>query len=302
MIGLFVSNDTIHKKIAGLLFYKLFGAIYFYIIYLSVFNYIYAISNAVLLYLTSQVFTSVLFMLAPIFFIFLLFKQTKTYFDNWINSIIGFAFQQIFLIFTISLFNVFIYSLVKSSLGYRVCWDTIWRISSLAGSLSLFSFWTVSDAPSFLDNAHKVNFSGDFNKTTPSFSMIISFWSATLIMKSFVNSITDLASLLTGGLQASNLANGVKGVMEDLQKDLSSKSSALYNKIGLKNLADRVDQKLFNSGDIAKQERRKQKELQKNEKDLRSKMLNSANKAEKEFKINNLKAGDKMLKGEWKAS
>lgn len=298
VIGLFVSNDTIHKKIAGLLFYKLFGAIYFYIIYLSVFNYIYAISNAVLLYLTSQVFTSVLFMLAPIFFIFLLFKQTKTYFDNWINSIIGFAFQQIFLIFTISLFNVFIYSLVKSSLGYRVCWDTIWRISSLAGSLSLFSFWTVSDAPSFLDNAHKVNFSGDFNKTTPSFSMIISFWSATLIMKSFVNSITDLASLLTGGLQASNLANGVKGVMENLQKDLSSKSSALYNKIGLKTLADRVDQKLFNSGDIAKQERRKQKELQKNEKDLRSKILNSANKAEKEFKINNLKAGDKMLKGE----
>jgi hypothetical protein len=294
VIGLFVSNETIHKKISGLLFYNLFGVIYLYIIYLSIFNYIYAISNSVLLYLTAQVFTSVLFMLAPIFFIFILFKQTRTFFDNWTNSIIGFALQQIFLVFTISLFNVFIYNLVKVTLGFRVCWDTIWRITSMAGSLSLFSFWTVSDAPSFLNQTQEINFKGDFNRASPSFPMIISLWSVTLLMKSFVNQITDLVSLLTGGIQASTLGDGIRGGMNKLQNGLNEKLNSLYGKTGIKDMVERADKGLFNSGIQAKQARKEEKENQKNDRELRNKMLKSADKAEKEFKINNLKSDNRL--------
>ena len=297
VIGLFFTNEVIHKKIGALMFYKMYGVIYMYIIYLSIFNYVYAISNAVLLYLTSQVFTSILFMLAPLFFIFILFKQTKSYFDNWINSIMGFALQQIFLIFTISFFNVFIYNLIKITLNYRVCWDTIWRLTSLAGSLSLFSFWTVSDAPNFINASQDINFSGEYNKSAPSLPAIISLWSITLIMKSFVNTITDLAALLTGGIQASALGDRIRGGMNQLQNRMSGKMGELYRKSGLEKLTQRADQKIFGSGLSAKNQRKNDREQAKKDRNLRDKMEKSANDAQKEFLKKNALAGDKALKG-----
>jgi type IV secretory pathway VirB6-like protein len=297
VIGLFFTNEVVHKKIGALLFYKLYGVIYLYIIYLSIFNYIYAISNAVLLYLTAQVFTSILFMLAPIFFIFILFKQTKTFFDNWMNSIIGFALQQIFLIFTISLFNVFIYNLIKVTLSFRICWDNIWRITSQAGSLSLFSFWTVSDAPNFLNQTNELKFNGDFNKSSPNLPSILALWSITLIMKSFVNSITDLASLLAGGISTSTLTDGIKGALNKMSQNLSGNLNKLYERSGLQGLVQRADKNLFGSGALAKAERKKEREQRKKDANLRKKMEREANRAESEFKKKNLMAGDKKLSG-----
>jgi len=164
----------------------------------------------------------------------------------------------------------------------------------MAGSLSLFSFWTVSDAPSFLNQTQAINFKGDFNRTSPSFPMIISLWSVTLLMKSFVNQITDLVSLMTGGIQASTLGSGIRGGMNKLQNELSGKLNKYYQKTGIKSMVERADKKLFNSGAQAKVERAKEKEQQKNDRELRNKMLKSANKAEKEFKINNLKSDNRL--------
>ncbi|NCA28978.1 MAG: hypothetical protein EBS92_06905, partial [Proteobacteria bacterium] len=287
IINLFISNDAIHKKIGALLFYKLFGIIYLFIIYHSIFNYIYAISNAVLIYLTAQVFTSILFMVGPIFFIFILFKQTRSFFDNWINAIIGFALQQIFLIFTLTLFNVLIYNFVKLALSYRVCWDTVWKIDTFTGSIPLLRFWTVQDAPSFLSDIQNINYSGDNNNTNPSLTPILSIWSLTLIMKSFINSITDLASTLAGGIDASSLGNGIKDSMNGMLKETASKINKIYEKSGAQKAVQKLDQSLFNSGQLAKNERLMRKRANVNNKRLANKMVSAGDKAVKDYKINN---------------
>ncbi|MFM6972255.1 MAG: type IV secretion system protein, partial [Alphaproteobacteria bacterium] len=81
VLGLYLINDVVHKKITALLFYNFVGIIYCVILYYCAITYVYAVSNAVLLYLTAQFFTTILFIIGPFFFIFILFKQTKTFFD-----------------------------------------------------------------------------------------------------------------------------------------------------------------------------------------------------------------------------
>lgn len=83
------------------------------IIYFAFMLYVYAVGYAVMYYLTAQVFVSILFILGPIFFIFTLFNQTKGMFDNWLNQIIGFSLQQIFLLTTLAFFNMMMYEVLK---------------------------------------------------------------------------------------------------------------------------------------------------------------------------------------------
>src|SRR5690606_39227016 len=127
VLSLFLST-AVQKKISALLFASIFGWAYLYIVYLSFMLYVYAVANAVLLYLTAQVFISILFVLGPIFFVFLLFSQTKGMFDKWLSALIGFSMQQIFLLTTLSFFNIMMYEVIKSAFGYRICWDDVWVI------------------------------------------------------------------------------------------------------------------------------------------------------------------------------
>ena len=77
-----IFSDIIMKKIAALTFSSIFGWLYVIIIFYGIITYIFAIANAVLLFLTAQIFISILFVLGPFFFLFLLFNQTKEMFDN----------------------------------------------------------------------------------------------------------------------------------------------------------------------------------------------------------------------------
>lgn len=138
------------------------------------------------------------------------------------------------------------------ALSYRVCWDTVWKIDTFTGSIPLLRFWTVQDAPSFLSDIQNINYSGDNNNTNPSLTPILSIWSLTLIMKSFINSITDLASTLAGGIDASSLGNGIKDSMNGMLKETASKINKIYEKSGAQKAVQKLDQSLFNSGQLAK--------------------------------------------------
>jgi type IV secretory pathway VirB6-like protein len=284
VIALFINNDVIHKKILSLLFYKFFGILYTMIIYYSAVTYVYAISNAVLIYLTSQFFISILFSVGPFFFVFILFKQTKTFFDNWINSLIGFALQQIFLIFTLSLFNSFLYLIIKLTLGYRICWDSVWEINILSSKISLLSFWTPQEAPSYISNTMDPTTSGT-PSGIPTLPKLLSLWSLCVIMKSFLGQITDLVALLSGGVSATELGTGIAGSMNKAIGSVKEKVSKAYNKSGLKAM-ERIDQKFFDSGSLAKNARKKAKATDDQNRNLKSKMLKDGNKAVSDYKTN----------------
>jgi type IV secretory pathway VirB6-like protein len=284
VIALFINNDVIHKKILSLLFYKFFGILYTMIIYYSAVTYVYAISNAVLIYLTSQFFISILFSVGPFFFVFILFKQTKTFFDNWINSLIGFALQQIFLIFTLSLFNSFLYLIIKLTLGYRICWDSVWEINILSSKISLLSFWTPQEAPSYISNTMDPTTSGT-PSGIPTLPKLLSLWSLCVIMKSFLGQITDLVAILSGGVSATELGTGIAGSMNKAISSVKEKVSKAYNKSGLKAM-ERIDQKFFDSGSLAKNARKKAKATDDQNRNLKSKMLKDGNKAVSDYKTN----------------
>ena len=288
VIHLFLINDVIHKKIGALLFYKFFGILYVMIIYYSAIAYVYTISNAVLIYLTSQFFTSVLFVVGPIFFVFILFKQTKGFFDNWLNALIGFGLQQIFLVFTLSLFNTMLYLVIKSTLGFRVCWDSVWQIK-LPGltNLSLLSFWTLQDAPPYLGEISNPSASGS-STSAPTIPRLLSLWTICVIMKSFIATITDLVALLSGGISATELGSSVANGMNKMIDQTQKKWGALYQKSGAR-IIDRADQKFFNSGALAKQARKKAKNAESSDNKIKDRMRKDGDKAVSNYKVENSK-------------
>ena len=139
VFSLFFSSAVINK-VSALFFASIFGWLYFLIIWWGFLHYVYAVANAVLLYLTAQVFISIMFVLGPIFFIFLIFNQTKDMFDNWLKQLIGFSLQQIFLLTTLAFFNMLMYEVIKMSLGFKICWDEIWVMNLYITRVSLLSF------------------------------------------------------------------------------------------------------------------------------------------------------------------
>jgi type IV secretory pathway VirB6-like protein len=269
---LFTSVDTIFgmifssaiiNKVGALLFSGIFGPIYLFIIYLSFFLYVYSIANAVLLYLTSQVFISILFILGPIFFIFPLFNQTKAMFDNWLKALIGLSLQQIFLLTTLTFFNMLIYEVIKMSLGYKVCWDEVWTINILT-RINLLSFWKIASLPPGSSQAGLGNINSD---GIPSLFSILYIWIIASIMNKFIGFVTNLASSIAAGLSIKGVADHIGAIAREQFWNLKNNSKNLMQKtkIGrtLLSIPAKLDDKLFDLGQIADQRREAAKKQKK---------------------------------------
>ncbi len=193
-----IFSATVMKKLAALLFASIFGWAYLLIIYYGIVMYIFAVGNAILLYLTSQVFISILFVLGPLFFIFTLFNQTKEMFDKWLQQLIGFSLQQIFLLTTLAFFNMMMYEVIKMVLGYKICWDEVWTINIMI-RITLMSFWTIASLPPRTTAQSDVGNIGN-GDGVPSFFSILFIWAIAKLMHQFVSFMTDLAASISGGL------------------------------------------------------------------------------------------------------
>ena len=257
IISMFI-NTTTQKKVLALFFSGLFGWLYMILIYYSMMIYFYAISNAILYYITAQFFISILFILGPIFFLFLLFTITKEMFDNWLKALISFSLQQIFLIATLSFFNQILISALRSSLGYKICWDNILSISFQYRRIELMSFWTIAgiyDTPAsqkeFIDFADP--------KMMPSFYSIMYIMVVATLMKKFITMMTDVANIIGEGVKATSLGSDVAKKFESLDPFVKNSFarnavSRIYNST-LGQVVNRADKFFFDSGKIADEER-----------------------------------------------
>jgi len=267
-----IFSDPVIFKILALLTASLFGFVYLTILGYGLILYIYAISNAALIYLTAQFFISILFLLAPIFFILLLFGPTKEIFDNWIKHMIGLSFQQIFVLITIGLFNAILYEVIKSSLGYRVCWDEVWVINLGIIRFSLLSFWTVpAFAPREIVNIDLSNLNTQPLEGLPSLFKILSIWAIASLMKHFVTLSAEIGGkigdLSPGGMSAVNLSKDVArnfgNSFDKIKNEVSKAGSSVHDKT-IGRLGDKINDKLFDYGKDAKA--RKAKEGKENKK------------------------------------
>lgn len=294
VFGIFFSA-TVQKKIAALLFASIFGWAYLLIIYYGIILYIYAVGNAILLYLTSQVFISILFVLGPLFFIFTLFNQTKEMFDSWLKQLIGFSLQQIFLLTTLSFFNMMMYEVLKLSLGYKVCWDEVWTINIIV-RITLMSFWTIASLPPRTTTQSDVGNIGNTDGI-PSFFSILFIWVVAELMQQFVTFMTDLAASISGGMEASKLGGGLKNAVNSVRGFASARMGEVWSKTGGQ-AVQRLDKFLFDSGEKAEQARKQKK--QQNAADFKNrKALTEAGDAGlKKFKIDNAEKLSKMSQEE----
>ncbi len=288
-------SQAVQKKISALLFASIFGWAYLIIIYQSFMLYVYSVANAVLLYLTAQVFISILFTLGPIFLIFTLFNQTKEMFDNWLKQLIGFSLQQIFLLTTLAFFNMLMYEVIKLSLGYKICWDEVWTINIIT-RITLLSFWTIASLPARTNAQSDVGNIGN-PEGIPSLFSILFIWVIASLMNKFIGFMTDLAASISGGLSASSLGKGIADVAKGASEMAKKGRQDLWEKTGGQAM-QRMDKALFDSGAMADKERNIRKAN--NAKDFSNKnsMVKAGNKAKQDYIDKNKVALSGMTKEE----
>ena len=295
-------TGAVQKKILALIFSSIFGWIYFLIMYYCLMTYVYAVANSMLLYITCQIMVSILFVLGPIFFIFLMFKITKDMFDNWLKALIGFSLQQIFLVMTLSLFNSFVYSFLKLALGYRICWTNVLSLNLIISKISLFNFWTVAgtNSPeSGVEDSPDSSFGADENM--PSLYLFLYLMIVVSLMKKFIQMFTDLAVGLSGGLKASTLSAEAMSGMKSVAGAISKQVGKAYQASAGRVVAN-IDNTLFDSGRIAKSRKASEREQFASNMMTRASLHKAGNDAVSKYKKENALKLSGMSASEQKAT
>lgn len=250
VLQLFFSN-VVHKKIWALLFENLFGWAYVALLYYSVYIFILAIFSSLLLYVVAQIFISILLMLGPIFMAFLFFDRTKQFFDNWIKELIGFSFQQIFLMLVIGFFSALFYELFKMSLNFGICYDSIWTMSLLGSSLDMLKSWHVEGSYSVSSIIPQTNYVS--NESNPSIFSVLMALMIAMLTKEFIGIVASLGKSIAG---SSMSIQEISGKMQQTINAAGSVATGIAKK-GLStidnklNITNRLNDGLFDSGKMA---------------------------------------------------
>jgi len=290
IINLFLQDET-WKKVGALFFFDLFGPIYALGIFYIIWIYVFVVANVLLVYVVAKLLMGVLFLVGPVFIVFFLFEKTKDYFKKWINTILSYAFQQFFVIFTLNFFNMLIYHLIKLVLGFKVCWDEVWNIDLGLMNFTLLEFWTpysnplppkLGANPSLYQSAVGV----------PTVSAILCLYAIVHIMKSFMPQIAELANAITEG--AYNAVNGGSLIGKSMKSIYQSGKKAFLNSYPVKTTINAAKSVAYKGLDKAlgvgpDAEKRKEKEMKHRKEMLedRDSISATANKKLAEFKTQN---------------
>ncbi|MDR1494556.1 MAG: type IV secretion system protein [Rickettsiales bacterium] len=200
-----IFSDPIFNKLLGLAFSSWFGLIYLYLVATTVINYIIGVFSAITMYLNSQIYISLVLCFFPLVVLFMFFERTKKTLDNWVNLLVSFAGQQIFLVMTLSFFNILIYNFIKSTFSYTVCWMSILNMNIAGIPLDLISFWRIPTS-SLLGSLNTIN------ESMPSFYSIMSFYIVGVLMSKFMTGAAELGNSIFGASGGMSIAGGVAGM------------------------------------------------------------------------------------------
>lgn len=134
-----------------------------------------------------------LFMVGPIFIVFSLFERTKGMFDNWLNMVISYSIQLLFLFITIAFFSYLIVDIFYQMFFYGVCWKPVWIIKiGILPEFEFFSFWRLHGFDPRYSASYNVSRGPDL--TTVLFFLVIAY-----AFKELVEKVTALGNKLSGG-------------------------------------------------------------------------------------------------------
>ncbi|MDF3047154.1 MAG: putative type secretion system protein [Candidatus Midichloriaceae bacterium] len=198
---------AIHFKIWGLLFYKSYFFAYIIFIYVCIYLLLLAIVRSCVLYIVSIMLVGLLLAISPLFIIMILFKVTKTWFDDWLKQLLVNAMLLIVISVTMALMVNLILINLEKMLDYGVCWDA-WPIYISSWHIFDVWFWKPTDPSQIEKCLTPLNF--------------FSFLFVCILFNSFMQQIPDLIdSLASSGLMP----------VSTLYAKVMNKSSPMTNKI-----------------------------------------------------------------------
>ena len=235
ILSLFTSSD-VNAKIWSLLFHPpLTGAIMVLLFYISFYVFIEVIARILIIYVSVFIMISFAFIIAPIFLVFSLFKQTQSLFSKWLDLIIGYAIQYIMLATAVGFFASVIKGMFINLIGFAVCWKPIlYCCNNTTFTIPLLEWYK----PTIFDyNRFNINIKSQY---------IPNIWDIALLLlviyffKKFLNFIIDLAAKIANGVSVSNLADSI------------SNNLGTSDMIGaVKSTARRIDSTLRVTGEAA---------------------------------------------------
>lgn len=132
----FLTTPQIMAKLSSLLFSTYTGWLFITIYFIMLIFISIVLFDATVLYLTAQVMIGLLITLAPIFIAFYLFESTRSFFENWLKQMIGYAVQTVIVTAGILFMSMIIRNQVYNTLGFRVCLHQFPDMNIPSGGLS----------------------------------------------------------------------------------------------------------------------------------------------------------------------
>lgn len=211
----FVFSDNTASRIGSVFFSSWVGPCLWILIWIAIFIFFLSVITAMVLYTVSQIFISFFLGFGPIFFVFLIFDRTKGMFDKWISNLIGFSFEQIFILTCASLFNAIIFNIIKGIFSYKVCYEPIWYVNVFGKRLTFLVYWKATNSDDI-----------------PGLSQIILIFLLAYLSKNFIKFMAGLGSRIGGA----DMSSGSVG------SALADSTSAMFKPVtdGIKKLGGKL--------------------------------------------------------------
>ncbi len=97
------------------------GWIYFALIVSAIYDLFMAIFDALCIYFAALISIAIMLVLSPIFFLFILFKRTKMYFDAWLKSLIQSMMQPVFVFVGLALLLELSKGVINDLFNFSAC-------------------------------------------------------------------------------------------------------------------------------------------------------------------------------------
>ena len=134
------SKET-HAKLFSTLFSNAVGFMYIVVFYIALVLFLVAVVKAVLRYIAAMIVLAILVIMGPIFITLMLYGKTRTLFDEWVNQFLAVAIELLLLFAAVGMFAYFIVFFMEQTLGYRVCFNTVFKFDILDQTLLELKFW-----------------------------------------------------------------------------------------------------------------------------------------------------------------
>ena len=136
----YFDSGKVWLKIIAMLFTPPVGPILFIYFIWFMFHYLGILLKAVLSYLFAYIGLGLLFALAPLFIIAILFERTKNYFTTWINYLVAYTIMPIIMFSGIIWINQIVMDILFISLSYPVEWGC-----AVTFKMPMFNVFLIAD-------------------------------------------------------------------------------------------------------------------------------------------------------------